>query len=475
MSSSSAVLSRSLPRVRHAPRAASSDADDATFLASGYGLTPDPWQEDILDDWLGRRADGQWAAAKCGLCVPRQNGKNALLEMRELFGMVALGEKFLHTAHEVKTARKAFLRIASFFENVRQYPELAALAKEIRKTNGQEAIVLTNGGSIEFIARSKGSGRGFTVDVLVCDEAQFLSDEEFEALGYTVAAAPLGNPQFIVTGTPPDPEKGEAGEVLTRLRRDGESKRDKHLAWTDYGVPDGPIPDVDNRALWLAVNPAIESGRLSLARIEKIEYGVTAPEGFARERLGWWGDPDAASSTAFGPGRWKACRVEDLTPAVKALGVAVAFDRMRASIGVAGMSGETVVVGAVDKREGVGWLIPELVRIQTERGVPVVVDGGGPTADMIPAMEASGISLQIISTSELKDACAGIFDAVQEQRLAHPGHPDLDAAVASAAKRDVGDRWAWARRKSAGDISMLEAVTLAAWAANGPSGPLIFT
>jgi phage terminase large subunit-like protein len=219
MSSSSAVLSRSLPRVRHAPRAASSDADDATFLASGYGLTPDPWQEDILDDWLGRRADGQWAAAKCGLCVPRQNGKNALLEMRELFGMVALGEKFLHTAHEVKTARKAFLRIASFFENVRQYPELAALAKEIRKTNGQEAIVLTNGGSIEFIARSKGSGRGFTVDVLVCDEAQFLSDEEFEALGYTVAAAPLGNPQFIVTGTPPDPEKGEAGEVLTRLRR----------------------------------------------------------------------------------------------------------------------------------------------------------------------------------------------------------------------------------------------------------------
>jgi hypothetical protein len=33
-----------------------------------------------------------------------------------------LGEKFLHTAHEVKTARKAFLRIASFFENRRNTP-----------------------------------------------------------------------------------------------------------------------------------------------------------------------------------------------------------------------------------------------------------------------------------------------------------------------------------------------------------------
>ena len=50
--------------------------------------------------------------------------------MRELYGMVVLGERFLHTAHEVKTARKAFLRIAGFFENPRQYPELAAMAKK---------------------------------------------------------------------------------------------------------------------------------------------------------------------------------------------------------------------------------------------------------------------------------------------------------------------------------------------------------
>lgn len=35
---------------------------------------------------------------------------------------------------------------------------------EIRRTNGQEAIVLDNGGSVQFIARSRGSGRGFTVD-----------------------------------------------------------------------------------------------------------------------------------------------------------------------------------------------------------------------------------------------------------------------------------------------------------------------
>src|SRR5690606_12832897 len=148
------------PRVRLEPKHKVSDADDAVYLASSYGLVPDEWQETVLRGWLARAASDRWAAPRCGVAVPRQNGKNGILEMRELYGMVALGEKFLHTAHEVKTARKAFLRIASFFENERQYPELAALVKEIRKTNGQEAVVLTNGGQVEFIARSKGSGRG---------------------------------------------------------------------------------------------------------------------------------------------------------------------------------------------------------------------------------------------------------------------------------------------------------------------------
>lgn len=439
-------------------------------MSAGYGLTPDPWQDDVLDDWLGRRANGLWSAAKCGLCVPRQNGKNALIEIRELFGMVALGEKFLHTAHEVKTARKAFLRIASFFENPRQYPEMSALVKDIRKTNGQEAVVLTNGGSVEFVARSKGSARGFTIDVLVCDEAQFLEDEQLDALLYTMAAAPLGNPQVILTGTPPDPENGQQGEVLTRLRAEGESGVDKHLAWTDFGVADGPLPDIDNRETWVKVNPGIESGRLMISRIEELEHGIAAPEGFARERLGWWGDPAAASSAAFGEGNWAACLGEDVEPVVGALGVAVSFDRLHASVGVAGMAGESVVVGAVDNRDGVGWLIPELLRIQGEHGCSVVVDGGGPSADMIPAMTSAGIRLEVIGTSELKDACAGIFDAVQERRLVHPGHTALDAAVSAAAKREVGDRWAWARKKTAGDISMLEAVTLAAWAAvNAPN------
>ena len=36
--------------------------------------------------------------------MARQNGKNGALEAVELYGMVVLGLKFLHTAHEVSHA-----------------------------------------------------------------------------------------------------------------------------------------------------------------------------------------------------------------------------------------------------------------------------------------------------------------------------------------------------------------------------------
>jgi len=165
---------------------------------------------------------------------------------------------------------------------------------------------------------------------------------------------------------------------------------------------------------------------------------------------------------------WNNCAdpaLESAEPVVGAVGAAVSFDRRFASIGAAGMDGDRLVVGAVDRRAGVGWLIPELLRIQTERDCAVVVDEHGPTADLIPAMWAAGINVTLAKTADVLDATETLFDRVQARTMAHPGHPELDLAVSFAAKRPVVDRWTWSRKMSGGDISMLEAVTLAAWSA----------
>lgn len=462
---------RALPRVRRVPRAASSDADDASYLSSSYGLTPDDWQDDVLADWLGRRVDGRWAAATCGLAVPRQNGKNAIIEVRELFGMVELGEKFLHTAHQVKTARKAFMRIAGFFENEREYPELSALVKEIRKTNGQEAVVLTNGGSVEFIARSRNSGRGFTVDVLVCDEAQDLTDDELDALLPTISVAPTGNPQVIFTGTPPDPEKGETGEVFTRVRGDGEAGRDARLAWTDYGVPDGPAPDLDDRSIWAGVNPSLAT-RLAIAEVER-ERGLMSEIGFARERLGWWGDPAAADEDDVLP-NWAQCLdPQGVVSGRRVLAVDTNLDRSWSCISGAGIrDDDRVHVEMVEHRPGTAWVVGRLKELRDKWGssLAVVVDQRGPAASLFPDVEDEPIKPIRANTDQACSAYGDFVDAVENLKVTHPG--DMDAAVAAAQPRPVGDRFLWGRKNSGADITPLVAATLAAWGLTIDPGPL---
>jgi hypothetical protein len=406
--------------------------------------------------------------------VPRQNGKNGVIEVRELFGMIALGERFLHTAHEVKTARKAFRRIASFFDETAGAPrELADLVVEIRKTNGQEAVMLRNGGSVEFIARSKGSGRGYTVDVLVLDEAQDLKDEELEALLPTISAAPTKNPQVILTGTPPDPEKGQTGEVFARLRRD--YKRDARLAWTDFGVPDGPLPDADDKDLWYSTNPAL-GGRLNVAEVER-ERRMMSPAGFARERLGWWGDPTVVTASIFGAGRWETAKTTALPDAPDAIGIAVSIDRQWASIAAASVIDqvedesdpeaepvEAVVVAAVDRREGLAWAVARVKELQDRYDCPVVIDGKGPTKDLLVDLEDADVAVEVRSLDEYAEACSRFYDKVQAGGLRWSGD-ELAAAVKGAEWRSAGDRRVWGRKQSASDVSMLEAATLAAHAA----------
>lgn len=449
--------------MRVAPRARENDVDEAVYLSARYGLTPDPWQEDVLETWLGRRSGGRWAAATCGLAVARQNGKNGIIEVRELYGMTILGERFLHTAHEVKTARKAFVRIASFFENERQFPEMAAMVREIRKTNGQEAILLTNGGSIEFIARSKGSGRGFTVDVLVCDEAQDLSDEELAALLPTISAAPSGNPQVILTGTPPAPGRGLP---FRRIRADGEAKRDARLAWTDFGAPDGPLPDVDDRDAWVRHNPA-EGTRLSLSEIER-ERALMSPETFAAERLGWWGAGDDAAPVVMP--NWPLCQTTNQPGKPAAIAVAVDPDRVWISVGAASSSAVPHLGSVLRRRldRDRAFVVSEVARIQREHGCAVVIDRKGPAGSLEKELTDAGASVTAAGLDDYVTACAVLFDAVDAKRVEHGAYDDLDAAVANAQQRKVGDRWAWARRN--GDVSMLEAVTLALWGASQAAG-----
>lgn len=476
MKSSSVVAKGSQePRYAVVPDFAWSEGDDACFLADGYGLTADPWQEAVIQGWLGVDADGAWVCSLCGLAVPRQNGKNGIVEIVELYKLVVLGRKILHTAHEVKTARKAFLRLASFFENPREYPELAAMVKEVRRTNGQEAIVLDNGGSIEYVARSRGSGRGFTVDDLVLDEAQELTDEQLEALMYTISASPSGKPQTIMIGTPPPPTA--PGEVWLRVRSAGISGSNPRLGWFEWSPRldehDQIVGGLDDPAVWAENNPAL-GYRLSLQTVQD-ERIQASDDGFARERLGLWiGGGTAKAPAVISKALWDQAKVVEapetgvlsygvkFSPDGQVVAMAVALKPWEGPIHVEGLTNQLMVAGT-------GPLVAFL-RDRWRGAASIVVDGKAGAGAFIAALRVAGVPERRIVTPTVEQVVAAhtmLLAAVIGGDLTHIDDPALAGAIASAGRRKIGNTGGWGLESvDGGDITLAEAVVMAHFGAS---------
>lgn len=446
----------------------------AVRLAAGYGLVADEWQADVVATSLAKRR-GFYAASTVGQAVPRQNGKNAWLEIRELFGMAVLGERVLHTAHEVKTARKAFRRLKYFFGSKvndpgAKFPELNRLVTELRAVNGQEAIYLSNGGSWELIARSSGSGRGFDgIDLLVLDEAQDLVDEELAALLPTISAATLGNPQTIYTGTPPDPGKAHLakGEVFRRVRQQAQTQANPEIAFIDWGVPDGPLPDVDDDRLVESRNPGMAAGRLTWREVRN-ERTTMSPEQFARERMGWWGNPDEGNQSVINLRRWgKLANKRAPRPRSAVISLDVSPDRRSASIGVATQGPKGKILVLAHTAGGTSWVVPRLKRILAKQNVlEVSLYPRSQAAILVPDLAAEGIDFETLTTQDMGQSCAEFIAWVEDKRLVHVDQDELNAAVGNAKTRYSVEAELWDRRDRSIDISPLVAVSAAAhrWA-----------
>lgn len=449
------------PRVQCQPAAVSyAEAEDAAFLSSQYGLIPDPWQVDVLRGWMGVLEDGRWAASRCGLSVPRQNGKNSLLEMRELYGMLVLGERILHTAHEVKTAAKAFQRLLYFFDNPRLYPKLHARAVKIRKANGQESIVLDNGGSFELGARSKGAGRGFSVDVLVMDEAQELDEAALAALLPTISASK--NPQTILTGTPPS--SSMAGEIFTKTRKIGLAGGDGRLCWKEWScAADADLDDPANAAV---SNPALGI-RLTMDTVLDERAAFSDDATFGRERYGIW--DGAASHRVISADSWAVCAAPNLVDAggEVALALDVSPDRSTATIASASWTDTGLpYVDVVETRRGdPDWGVQRFVDMCERHDVrAVVVDGMSAAGSLVDPLRQRDVTVTVTTARQMAAAFGGFYDAVMDGGVRHLDQPLLNVALGSARKRRIGDSgFGWSRKDSESDITPVTAATLALW------------
>jgi hypothetical protein len=126
-------------------------------------------------------------------------------------------------------------------------------------------------------------------------------------------------------------------------------------------------------------------------------------------------------------------------------------------------------VRAADPTKGRTFFVAEVARIAKEHSVPVALDNKGPAGDLRADLEALGVRVLPASLDDYVTACTDLYDAVEAKEVEHGGYAELDAAVAAAGWRDVNresGRRVWSRKS--GDVSMLEAVTLALWASDQP-------
>lgn len=425
----------------------------------------DEWQEQALEAAMGERSDGRWASKFVGVSAPRQNGKSQLIVARALAGALLFDEKMIIiSAHETDTAREIWKRLLDVIED---NPTLEGRVTGRMDAINREFITFGAGAdrqTIKLKARRASGARGFSADCLLLDEAQILGKQQWGSIVPTMSAMP--NPQMWLFGTPPT--ETDDPFAFSRVRESGTKGKARHC-WLEWAAD--VADDINDPEVWAKANPAY-GVRISYEACAD-DRAAMDDEQFARERLGIW--DTRAASAVFGPGAWESCVAA--MPAgleMSAIGVAVSHDLTRSSLVASAIDADGIVhVKPLQHGPGTGWVVERAKELQARHDAEVVIDGRGPAAVLIPNLERDVPRTRVVATSEVLDSCAHIFDLVHEQQLGHESYPELDAAVAHAAKRSVGDRWAWGRRASADDISTLEAATLAAWAATEPTTPSV--
>lgn len=446
------------PSERIAPPYSQTDGGDAVRLLVVGGIVLDPWQADIIDDWMAVSPSGRWMCPNCGISVPRQNGKSLLLQGRAEAGMILYNEQVIYTAHLQKTATETFEEMASFFDSAK----LRKHVKDIKTALGREQIILVNGARVKFLARTRNGGRGQHGDLLILDEAQEL-DEDQQASFLPAISASL-NPQTVYAGTPPD--ANSPGVVFRGIRSKALSGATKKTAWSEFSVKE--IGDIHDSERWARTNPAL--GRRILIETIEGEAEQMAPDTFAMERLGWW-PPIAEHKVdyAIPSDVWDACKSDEGKPEGKtAYGVKFSADGSWVCLTGAVIQDEGPArISLIDARptgQGTTWLA-DWLNERSQKACCVVIDGRNGVDVLIDKISEKWRVKGSVVRPGVKDVIAAVgtlMDALTEKSVTwYSGQDALRESAVTSIKRPIGGGWGFGGENS----TAIEACSLALWGA----------
>ncbi len=426
----------------------------AVKLYNSTGNKAQEWQELLLFDILGKRDDGLWTHTKFGFAVPRRNGKNEVVAMRELYAMQK-GETVLHTAHRTSTSHSAWERLENLLY-------AAGIQHKSTKQFGLETITVEGGGRAFFRTRSSKGGLGEGFDLLIIDEAQEYTDDQESALKYVVTASK--NPQTIFCGTPPTAVS--AGTVFQYMREDALAGKRENTGWAEWSVDHLSDPnDVD---LWYETNPSL--GTIFTERSVRDEVGSDNID-FNIQRLGLWLKYNQKSEISRR--EWDELQVVKLPEITGKLHIGIKYGKdgrnVAMSLAVATTDGR-IFVECRDCRpvkDGTDWMTAFIRASDIKR---VLIDGANGQTILQKAMADAGIKKApiLLKVPQVVTANATFEQGLFAKRLCHAGQPSLAWSVSNCTKRAIGSNggFGYASTRDDIDIAIMDSMIYAYWSCN---------
>jgi hypothetical protein len=430
-------------------------------VAAALGRRNMPWQQYVAD--VGGEVDdaGRCVYSLLVVSVPRQSGKTTLdLAQSVQRCLAAPRRKVWHTAQTGQDARKKWKELA---EDVMASPLAELVDGKPRSSNGAESLVFVNGSNLRPHPPTRDALHGEQSDLNNIDEGWVFDDLQGADLMQAITPTQLTRPgaQTWVWSTRGDRSSTWFHGLIDAIRA-GAIPR---AALFDWGVPDGEDPaDLEV----IARHHPAYGHTVTMAALE------AAQANFANDPGGWaraYGNIATGNAERVIPvGPWLEARTAAPLPAGRAAyGVAVAGDGSAGAI-VAAVLDDTgrPWVEVVEHRPGRSWLVDRVAKLRgVIDGGAVAIDRRGPAAPVADQLELAGVELLPLAGPDYAAACQDVFDRITAPtpRLVHREHEALDVAADVAGRRSISDGgWIWSRAKSTGDVSPLEAATLAAWA-----------
>ena len=413
---------------------------------------PQEWQKLLMNNILAVNDDGLWTHTRFGYSVPRRNGKNEVVVMREMYGLMK-GEKILHTAHRTTTSHTAWERLCSLLDKAKiEY-------KSIRASGRESIYAKKSDARVEFRTRSSKGGLGEGFDLLIIDEAQEYTDDQESALKYVVSDSK--NPQTIFCGTPPTAVS--TGTVFTKYRESTLNGKTPNGGWAEWSVPF--MSDVRDKELWYLTNPSLGAILTERAIIDEI---TTDEIDFNIQRLGLWIKYNQKS--AITRNEWdelKAAKVPKFK-GIPSAGIKYGKDGKNVALSLAVRTeDDKVFIEAIDCRSirsGNAWILEFL---SSTRVSSIVVDGANGQNILAEEMRQEGFKKPILPTvKEIITANAAFEQGVFKQKISHMGQPSLTEVICNCEKRAIGTNggFGYKSQKEDLDIALMDSAILAFWA-----------